>query len=269
VSAVILSELRKIRSTRMWWVLLVCEVILVAFFAAVIGFAVVFSPEAATDVEGEQMLLPDVQRAQLVYTIGVSFGYVFPVILGTLSVTSEVRHRTLATSILLEARRSRIILGKFIAIIPFALLYAVASVLTGLAIGALAFAIAGEPLMLGDAEVLTSLGMGVLALTTWAIVGVGFGTAVTNQVAAVVILLAFTQFVEPILRFAGGFVPSLTSYAAYLPGAAGEAMAGTSFYAVAGASDLLAPWGGFGVLLAYAAITAVIGWLTTFRKDLT
>lgn len=269
MNAVIRSEFRKIRTTRMWWVLLVCEVILVAFFAAVIGFALVFSPDAATDFEGEQMQLPALQRAQLIYTIGVSFGYVFPVILGTLSVTGEVRHHTLGTSILLEPRRSRIILGKFIAVLPFAILFAAASVITGVAMGALALAAGGEELMLGEPEVLKALGMGLLALTTWAVVGVGFGTAVTNQVAAVVILLAFTQFVEPILRFAGGFVPSFTSVSAYLPGAAGEAMAGTSFYAVAGASELLSPWAGFAVLLGYGIVAAIIGWLTTFRKDIT
>jgi len=48
-----------------------------------------------------------------------------------------------------------------------------------------------------------------------------------------------------------------------------DAMAGTCVYADETEYDLLDPRGGCGVMLAYAAITAVIGWLTTFRKDLT
>ena len=42
--------------------------------------------------------------------------------------------------------------------------------------------------------------LSVVALVLWALVGVGFGSVLTNQVAAIVVLLAFTQFVEPLLR---------------------------------------------------------------------
>lgn len=269
MSAVIASEIRKILSTRMWWILLVCEIVLVAIFVASLGFALVFQPDAATGADGEPIQVDPLTLAKMVYTMGVSFGYVFPLILGTLAVTSEVRHHTLGTSILLEPRRSRLILGKFIAIIPFALLFGVAAVAAGVGAGALAFGLGDQPLMLDNPEVLRSLGMGVLALATWALVGVGFGTAVTNQVAAVVIVLAFTQLVEPILRLVVGFVEPLSGVAAFLPGAAGEAMVGASFYSAAVAGELLHPWAGFAVLLGYGVVAAVIGWLTTFRKDIT
>ena len=39
-------------------------------------------------------------------------------------------------------------------------------------------------------------------MALWGAIGVGLGVLVTNQVAAIVIVIAFTQFVEPILRFA-------------------------------------------------------------------
>ena len=126
------------------------------------------------------------------------------------------------------------------------------------------------PLELGNTDVIRALLMGVVALTVWALVGVGLGTALTNQVAAIVVLLGFTQFVEPILRIVFAMVESLSAIGSYLPGAAGEAIVGTSFYASAGmGSALLPPWGGVAVLLAYAAITGIVGWLTTFRKDRT
>jgi hypothetical protein len=205
----------------------------------------------------------------MIYTIGVSFGYVFPVILGALAVTSEVRHSTLDTTILLQPHRGTVIVAKFVAMLPFALVLAVTAIATGVGVGALALGIGGEPLMLDNPDVLRSLAMGVVALTTWALVGVGFGTAVTNQVAVIVIMLAFTQFVEPVLRLAFGFAESLQPIGKFFPGAAGEAMVGSNFYSISGAGQMLSPWAGFAVLLGYGVLAAVIGWRTTFRKDLT
>lgn len=263
MKAIVASELRKVRSTRMWWILLLAMVATVATFAGFVALAMVLggSPE-------EMGLGGDANVATMVYTMGVSLGYVFPLVLGALQVTSEFRHRTIDATLLFEPNRLRVIVAKFIAVIPYALVYGVTAMATGVGVGAVAFAIGDLPLMLDDAQVWKSIGLGVVALATWALVGVGFGTALTNQVVVIVFLLGWTQFVEPLLRFGLGFVEPLQGVAAYLPGAAGEALVGTSFYAESGMSDLLAPWGGFLVLLGYAVVAAAIGWLTTFRKDI-
>lgn len=267
--AAIRSEIRKTLTTRLWWILLLSNIALVAFFAITLGAAFGFDA-GGTDMEGNPIAIDPVSLATMVYTVGVGFGYVFPVILGALSVTGEVRHGTLDTTLVLQPRRGTVILAKFVAIIPFALLFAVASVATGVASGAAVFAITDMPLELGNTDVIRALLMGVVALTVWALVGVGLGTALTNQVAAIVVLLGFTQFVEPILRIVFAMVESLSAIGSYLPGAAGEAIVGASFYASAGMdSALLPPWGGVAMLLAYAAITGIVGWLTTFRKDRT
>lgn len=264
------SEIRKTLTTRMWWVLLLCNIALVAFMALALGLAFALDPESATDIEGNPVIFEPTSLATMVYTIGVGFGYVFPVILGALSVTSEVRHRTLDTTVVLQPHRGTVILSKFIAILPFALVYAVVSVATGVLCGVVSFSIGDIPLSLDQPEVIKAVLMGVVALTAWALVGVGLGTALTNQVAAIVVLVAFTQFVEPILRIVFAIVPAIAPVGAYLPGAAGEAIVGSSFYAISGmGSQLLSPWAGFAVLLGYAVIAGVVGWLTTFRKDLT
>lgn len=267
--ASIRSEFRKTLTTRMWWLLLLCEIALVAFFAASMGLAFSLNTEAQTDMSGNPMAIPPREFAIMIYTIGVSFGYVFPLVLGALAVTTEVRHSTLDTTVVLQPRRGKVIVAKFVAIVPFALLFAVTSIATGLAVGAGALAVGGEPLLLDDPHVWRAMGMGLVALTAWALVGVGFGTAVTNQVAVIVVVLAFTQFVEPVLRFASAFAAGLQPMGKFFPGAAGEAIVGSSLYSLAGAGDILAPWAGFAVLLAYGVMAAVIGWLTTFRKDLT
>ena len=110
----------------------------------------------------------------------------------------------------------------------------------------------------------------MLALTVWTIVGVGFGALLTNQIAVIVIVLAFTQFVEPILRIVLGQFDWSEGISKYLPGAAGEAITGSSFYADSGmAVGLLSSRLGFAVLLGYAIAFALIGRLTTLRHDIT
>ena len=266
MSASILSEIRKLRSTRLWWILLLCMVLAVGLMTAFLGFAFAF----AGDVSGNGTAEPSdsIQTARMIYALPISFGYVFPVILGALAVTAEFRHRTIDTTLLLQPSRVKVIAAKFVAVVPFALVYAVAAVVTGVAIGAGALALAGKPTGLDQADVWQTVGMGVLALTAWGLVGVGFGSAITNQIAVIVVLLGWTQLVEPLLRVAFGFFERLQGVGRFLPGAAGEAMAGASFYSATGAADLLSPWAGFAVLLGYAAVAGVIGWLITFRRDI-
>src|SRR5690606_6368704 len=99
----------------------------------------------------------------------------------------------------------------------YALLYGVAAMIVGVGVGALAFALGDMPLMLDSPEVWKAIGLGAVALATWAVVGVGFGAALTNQVVVIVVLLGWTQFVEPLLRLALGFVEPLRGVGAFLP----------------------------------------------------
>ena len=83
-------------------------------------------------------------------------------------------------------------------------------------------------------------------------------------------MLAFTQFVEPVLRF----VLALTSWGAGSPptcpgaGGRGDRRAAASTPR-RGVGTLLEPWQGALVLLAYGVGLAAIGRVTTFRRDIT
>ena len=267
MTAALTSELRKILSTRLWWVLLLCQVGAIIFLSGSLAFSITFADELGGG-DSQQLAADPLTNAMTIYSLPVSFGYVFPVILGALIVTSEFRHRTIDTTLLLDPSRARVIVSKFIAVIPFAAVYAIVGIATGIGVGAGVLAIAGDPTFLGDAEVWRSIGMGTVAMIVWALVGVGFGSALTNQVVVIVVLLGWTQLVEPILRVAVAFLEPLQPVGRFLPGAAGEAMTGASFYSTLGAGDLLAPWAGFAVLLGYAVVAGAIGWLTTFRRDI-
>ena len=63
---------------------------------------------------------------------------------------------------------------------------------------------------------------------------------------------------------------ALDSDAQYLPGAAGDTLVGASIFSIAGASTADSPewWVGGAVLLAYAIVLLALGYLTTWRRDI-
>lgn len=273
MTAALVTEYRKLVTTRLWWVLLATMAVYMAFLAGIMGFVLAETPEAAgTGMPGGEAAAPmsPEQVARTVYTLATSLGYVFPVIVGALAMTGEFRHQTITPTLLAEPRRTVFLTAKMLSSVAVGMLFGVVGTAATVGAGAGVLALLGEPTHLGDPVVLRSAGLSVLALTVWTVVGVGFGTLLTNQVAAVVVILAFTQFVEPILRIVLGQFDALAGVSKFLPGAAGEAVTGSSFYADSGmAAGLLPPWAGLLVLLGYAVVLAVAGRLTTLRRDIT
>lgn len=273
MSAALRTEYRKLVSTRLWWVLLVVTGLYMAFLGGVLALALVLGDGPMTGLPtGDGPPPPpldDLAVALSVYTLAPALGYVFPVVVGALSVTGEFRHMTITPTLLAEPRRSVVLGAKLLASIPVGLVFGLVGTLAATGAGAAALAASGHDPLLTDPDVLAAVGRSVLALTVWTVVGVGFGSALTNQVAAIVVLLAFTQFVEPTLRIFLGAVEWGAGVARWLPGAAGEAIAGSSFYSTAGLAELL-PWEqGLLVLVGYGVALAAVGRLTTFRRDVT
>jgi ABC-type transport system involved in multi-copper enzyme maturation permease subunit len=267
----LVSEYRKIVTTRTWWVLLIVMVGYMAFLGAMMAF--VFTYEGAqadmTGVDGSPMEMPASEVTTAVYTLPVSLGYALPLLVGLLSVTSEFRHRTLTPTLLAEPDRNRFVVAKLLASAPMGLLYGVLGTLATVAAGAAVFAFTDAPALLGDAGTWGLIARTALALTVWCVVGAGLGFAMPNQVVAIVVVLAFTQFVEPLARLMLGLNDTTAVIGKYLPGAAGEAISGGSFYSAAGAGSLLESWAGALVLVGYAVLLAVLGRFTTLKRDIT
>lgn len=275
MNAVLKTEWRKVATTRMWWILALVMFGYMAFLGAVLGFTLIQAPESASaSTGGDGGALTGLQTAQSTYTLGASLGYVFPLIAGALAMTGEFRHKTITPTFLFEPRRSTVLVAKLAVNLGIGLVYGIVGTLGAIAGSAPFLATLGDGLYLGNSEVLGNIAFSVLALAIWAVIGVGLGTLLTNQVAAIVVILAFTQFVEPILRIglaAGGEaadIAALSQAATFLPGAAAEALAGSSLYAASGL-DLLSRWAGALVLIAYAAVFALIGRFTTLSRDVT
>ena len=269
----IASEFQKVFTTRMWWLLAILLVAYVAFlaggFGAFLGWAVE-NPDAAADA-GNTQLPPGMNLAPLVYSFASSVGYVFPVLLGALAVTSEFRHKTLTPTFLADPHRSIVLTAKFCSQLVLGAGLGVVAFATSVGTGAAALAAFGLDTGLDSSDTWALIGRGILAMALWGAIGVGLGSLVTNQVAAIVIVIAFTQFVEPILRLAATLSDLTANIGQFLPGAASDALVGASFYSIASvsAAQTLEWWQGGLVLLAIGAIATLIGGATTWRRDVT
>ena len=260
-TAALAAEWRKLTSTALWWVLALGMAAYLAFVGAAMAFSMTVAPE------GQAPPLGGLDAALTVYGVLNAVGYVFPLVVGTLLVTTEVRHKTLTQTLLAEPRRGVVLGAKLVLAAGIGLLYGVAGVVGLVAAGAPVLSAVGDGAFLDDPEVVRALLLGVLVTGLWAVLGTGFGAVVPQQVAAVVAILAFTQFVEPIARLALGAVDGLSVVSAYLPGAAADAVVGASLFSQMGDVDLLPAWGGALVLLGYAAALTLAGRLATFARD--
>ena len=268
------AEFQKVLTTRMWWLLALVLVVYVALmsggFGAFLGWAI-RNPDAAAATGSDTALPPGVELAPLLYSFASSIGYVFPVLLGALAVTSEFRHRTLTTTFLAEPHRSTVLAGKYSSQLVMGALLGVIGFATSVGTGAAALAAFDLETGLDTSDTWALVGRGILAMALWGAIGVGLGALVPNQVAAIVIVLAFTQFVEPILRLGASLNDVTAQIGQYLPGAASDALVGASFYTIAsvGSSESLEWWQGGLVLLAIGAVATILGGATTWRRDVT
>ena len=268
------SEFEKVFTTRMWWLIAILLVAYVAFlaggFGAFLGWTIE-NPGLAENTGNNTQLPPGMQLAPLIYSFASSVGYVFPVLLGALSVTGEFRHKTLTPTFLAEPHRSTVLSAKFVSQLIVGAGLGVIAFATSVGTGAAALAAFGLDTELDTSDTWALIGRGVLAMAMWATIGVGLGTLVTNQVAAIVIVIAFTQFVEPILRLAASLNDVTAQIGQFLPGAASDALVGASFYSIAavGSSVTLEWWQGGLVLLAIGTVATIVGGATTWRRDVT
>ncbi|MGZ0712448.1 ABC transporter permease (plasmid) [Coraliomargarita sp. W4R53] len=262
------SESTKQFTTSMWWILAIVLVAYIAFTAAALGF--VFAASASGALPGDGPQLPASNIAPMLYSTATSVGYVFPLLIGTMIVTGEFRHKTLTPTFLAVPRRGRVLWAKLIASVPLGALYGLLGVIAAVIPAAVVLAVYDLDTELGSTDTWAMLARMVLAYLLWVFVGIGVGALVRNQVGAIVGVLVFTQFLEPIGRTAAAFVDGLSGVTQFLPGAASDALVGASVLTMAtpdAAADTLAWWVGGVVLLGYAAVLLGLGSLLSWRRD--
>jgi ABC-2 type transport system permease protein len=265
------SETVKLFSTASWWILALVLIVYVGSTAAGMGFILAASATGSLPGGDTAPQVPPEGLPALLYSLGASFGYVFPLLVGTLMVTGEFRHQTLTPTFLAIPRRGLVLWAKLVVGGLIGLMFGALAVVS--TVGPAAAFLAGFGLDTGleSSDTWALIGRTLITFALWAMVGIGVGTLVRNQVVAIVIVLAFTQFVEPLLRLAAGFVDGLEAAGQYLPGAASDALVGASIYSAMGGSGgaQLEWWGGGLVLLGYALVLLLIGHIVSWSRDVT
>ncbi len=258
------SEAAKTLSVRVNAVLVLILVGYIAVAAGGFAVALLVAPEES----GVDQAFTDL--APLVYSMVTAVGYVFPLILGALMVTSEHRYRTLTPTFLAVPRRRVVLAAKLVVAAVLGAISGLAGLVASMgAGGGLLAALGGDP-MLGEPDTWWLAARVVLAMALWGVVGVGVGVLIPNQIGSIVTAIAFTQFVEPLVRTAGAFVEPLGDVVRFLPGAAGDALVGASVYAaIGGSGESLDWWQGGLVLAGYAVVLTAVGAVTSWRRDVT
>lgn len=248
------GEFRKITTTRLWlWMLLAAMALTGLYASLLIGFSA--DPDTLTAP------LDTAPGQQTLFAVAAGGANTLIAVFGAIGLTGEFRHKTATTTFLATPHRGRIVAAKLITYAILGIGYAVAclAVVTAIAIPWLAT-------MDIDLD-LTSNGLpGTMAavvadIAIFALVGVGLGALLRNQVATVVGLLIYRFVAEPILTG----IPALTDWTVYLPGPASAALTQVSL----STQDYLEPWQGGLLLAGYGLAFAIAGTWFSVRRDIT
>ncbi len=265
--AVIRSEWLKLRTTAIPWVLtgialLITGLLILVFFlnhGAAGGGGHQF-PNAGFGPPHENYP-HTVQQLRNLIGRGIE-GYLFALLLGVLIITVEFRHKTVTTSFMVTPRRWEFVLGKLLmaalAAIALAIILLAATVIGGgIALSALGGSFSALFGQLGA----VAPGL-ILVFVLFALLGVGVGSLVTNQVAALIICLGWFLIVENIIE------AIWSGTARWLP--SGAAAAAANVTAGRGSDvGLFNWWQGSLLILAYGLVFAIVGSVVLARRDIT
>lgn len=266
----IISEIRKIFTTRLWWGMALGMAVLAALISA--GFAALVGLGAeGMDEAGNPFARMSVMAAQLVYNAGAVQGMttLFPLALGVLLITQEYRHQTISATFLSTPSRTVVLLSKLVSVVVIGAIYAVIHAVASLAGGVAVLGLKGQDLLLGEPEVWQSLGVSIIAFVVWTLLGFGFGMLVRNQIAAVLIAVG-VAFIAQIalniifsikewwtpMKLLPGNLTSNMLITAQMEGDPSGGMASFPHW-----------WQAALVLVGYALVLSVAGAVLTARRD--
>jgi len=244
MTALIRTELLRLRTTRAAWGLLAVAALLTAAGSAAV-LAGIGGVGGAPP--GSVQLRDDL--------LGVSGIGLFPVLLlGVVAVTGEFHHRTATSTFLVAPARRRVLAAKAAAAALIGPPVALALLAEAYAIGAVAGAV-----RLGlDGRLMEFAARSMVIAALWALLGVAIGAAVRRQTAAVMLPLLWLLVVEQLLPAYG-----LIGLRPWLPGGATGALAGVP------AQGALPFWAALLVLAGYILALFLPGARAIVRRDIT
>jgi ABC-type transport system involved in multi-copper enzyme maturation permease subunit len=250
MTALIRAEILKLRTTQVWfWMLLAAVAVTVLFVVA--QLAPSDGVRSAADV-------PDVFTAS-------GTGYIVVFVLGTLGVTTEFRYQTITPTVLITPSRWTIVTAKMIAYLIVGIAYALVCTVVMIAVAAPWLAGLGLSVDFGSGDVWHAIGAVFLVLALFGIIGLGFGALVRNQIVAVSVGVIFLLILNNLI----GAIPGVRTIYPYTPNGAVNSLFVIHGDRSFGEITLLPPVPAIFVLLAYAIVPAVIGASLTLDRDIT
>lgn len=186
---------------------------------------------------------------------GESLGAVFAGLLGAMSITGEVRHGTIRPTFLGTPQRGRVVAAKSVTSLLIGLVLGLIATGVAAGVGTAVLSARGVTIHLDGSDYALLLAGGTAAAALWAVIGLGIGAIIRNQVAAVVGIFIWLLIVENLL------VDSVPSVSRFMPGALGQAITGQR------TGTLHSPALGAALLAVYATAAVAGGWLATTRRD--
>ena len=244
MSDLVAAEWLKLRTTRLLLGMVTA--------AVVISVAAVAGSVLATDRAG--IALGSDRGLRRVLPIAGT-GALFVLILGIVIATGEHRHGTASDTFLTTPRRERVVIAKLGvgAAVGLATGVVVSAVCVGTA--AVMYSVKDTSFPFDDGEIWSILAGTLVYSTLFAVIGVGLGTLVRNQVLAVAGALAWVAVVEHILV---NLIPEIGKW---LPTAAGQAIVRTPL------ENLLSPLAGAVLLSIYATVITIAGVRVAATRD--
>ncbi len=262
IGQLVRSELRKVTSTRLWWGLLIGAVAYTAIQAGVSAAFAGMDPGAgAPPTPG----LDSPEALRGVYAGSMMTGtYIFAMILGITGMTGEYRYQTVTATFLASPRRERVVVAKMAAHLLVGVVYGLVALVTAFVVGAVVIAARGHALGLDSGSLWRSALLSVVAIALWTVLGIGIGTLIRNQVAAILIAVFISFLLEPLVSF-GLSALGLDGVGKWLPTNASAALTSPSQSYL----HYLDWWAGGLVLLGYAVLFAALGVALSVRRDIT
>lgn len=257
------AEILKFFTTRLWWGLAIAVVLAGLLFAGLTAFFLTDESIAASSGIPQ---LDDASLARSVYTGGIQIAYLITLATGVMAIGSEYRHKTITSTFLATPHRARVMGAKVVALLLVGVFYGVLSVISSAAIGATMLSIKGHQ-PFPDATVWRTLALSLLVLGLWALIGLGVGILIPNQVAALLISVGVAWIIEPLITLLLGMATWGQGVARFFPSSATNATLEALSQSPTGTTSVLPWWAGALTLAGYAAVMATIGTVLTLKRD--
>jgi ABC-type transport system involved in multi-copper enzyme maturation permease subunit len=270
------SEFLKIRTTNLWWLFLLgaLGLLLLAFAVNAFQLDFILNPPANAELDAQTqaqfaVLRTPAAMTAFLATSGQYFGLMFVLLIGIITVTNEFHHQTATTTFLASPHRTTVILAKTVAAGVFGVI--LWAITTAINIPATLWFLNLQDVQsaFGDAAVQRAIALNLVAYILWALIGVGIGVLIRSQIGATVTaMVLYTVGTIAVAIIVQIFINQFGwDWADNLQWAFPSIASGLMVNGV-DIPDQPHYWVGGLILLAWAAVTGIIGTLITRTRDI-